>query len=69
MLRIKELRKERGITQQTIAEVLEISRVAYSKKERGITQYNHNDIIKLANFFGMSAGYLLGIEERKKNPL
>ena len=65
MLRLKEIRKEKGITQLTVAEFLSISRVAYTNIENGTRDPDTQTLIKLAEFFDCSVDLLLG---RVKKP-
>jgi putative transcriptional regulator len=52
--RLEEIRKERGIKQEELALVLEVSRQTISSLENG--RYNPSIILafKIARFFGMS---------------
>lgn len=59
-IRLKELRDERGITQQEIANKTKISRSVLSQYENGIVEPTANVVSKLADFFGISTDYLLG---------
>lgn len=65
MLRLKEIRQEKGITQLTVAEFLSISRVAYTNIENGKRDPDTQTLIKLAEFFDCSVDLLLG---RAKKP-
>lgn len=57
--RIKELRKEKKLTQEKIAEMLDISQKHYSEVERGITGLSVMHYIKLSELFSVSLDYLL----------
>ena len=59
--KIKELRKAQNITQEKLAEYLNISYQAISKWENGLALPDITLIPSLSNFFGVSADYLLGI--------
>lgn len=59
MERLKELRNQLGITQQNIADALKVSRPAYTKWENGERQPDFDTLLKLADFFNVSADYLL----------
>lgn len=59
---IKNLRVEKGLTQQKVADYLNIDRSNYSKYERGKLEPNVEMIVSLANFYDVSADYLLGLE-------
>ena len=65
--KIKELRKAQNITQEKLAEYLNISYQAISKWENGLALPDITLIPSLSNFFGVSADYLLGItlDEKK----
>ena len=63
---IKRLRKERGLTQEALAEQLNISSAAVSKWENNIGMPDISNIVPLANFFGVSADVLFGINTGSK---
>lgn len=60
ILRIKELREEAGISQQMLAKAIGVSQKAVDYWERGVNEPKASYIIKLADFFGVSADFLLG---------
>ena len=60
---IKELRKENNMSQTQLAKVLCTTQDTISLWELGKSMPDANNIVKLAKFFGVSADYLLGIEE------
>lgn len=62
---LKELRKNKGITQEELSKLLNISRGAYAKYETGANIPPAPNIKKLADFYGVSADYLLGRYERQ----
>lgn len=51
MSKIKWLRKLNGLTQQDMAELLDITSSSYSQKEREITPFSVSEAILLADFF------------------
>lgn len=60
--RIKELRKEKELSQEVLAKELKISRPALSHYELG-TRDVPNDLIPIiARYFNVTAGYLFGLE-------
>ena len=61
--RIYELRTEMKISQQTLADEIGVSRHAITFWESGINEPKATYIARLAKFFGVSADYLLGLEE------
>ncbi|MDL2212215.1 XRE family transcriptional regulator [Erysipelotrichaceae bacterium OttesenSCG-928-M19] len=58
--RLKKLRKEKGITQKEISELLNVSRVSYARYETGDRQPPYETLSKIADFFEVSTDYLLG---------
>ncbi len=63
--RLKLLRQENDITQDRLAEYLGLSYQAVSKWENNQSYPDITLIPAIANFFGCSADYLLGIEHNK----
>ncbi|MDE5788966.1 MAG: helix-turn-helix domain-containing protein [Clostridia bacterium] len=59
--RIKELRKEKGLTQKQLAALLNKSETGYASWEQGLSEPNVNDLRLLCKIFEVSADYLLGI--------
>lgn len=57
--RLKEQRKYNHLTQEKIAEMLNISVKHYSEVERGITGLSVENIIKVSNILNVSIDYLL----------
>lgn len=67
--RLKEIRKDKDLTQQNIAKVLSTSQVQYSRYEMGIRLLPIDKLVILADFYNVSTDYLLGItNERKPYP-
>ena len=58
--RLKELRKERSVTQQSLANSAQISRSIISEYESGLVEPTLTMLKKLADFFNVSTDYLLG---------
>lgn len=58
--RIAELRDEKKLTKTELAMQIGVSDVAIGFWERGRSEPNASNIVALANFFGVSADYLLG---------
>ncbi len=59
---LQELRREKGISQEQLAEKLEVSRQAISKWESGISVPEIDKLITLSGIFGVSLNALLGVE-------
>ena len=60
MLRIKELREEKNWQQKDVAVKLNRTAACISSWETGKTEPSIDDILKLADLFGVSCDYLLG---------
>ena len=67
--RLKDLRVERGLTLEQLADATGLSRSALGSYEaddyKDISPYS---IVKLAEFYGVTTDYLLGVTEMKKHP-
>ena len=61
--RLKELRKERGISQATLAEYLGLSKSTIGMYETGAIDPSVEALNGIADFFNVSIGYLLGEED------
>ena len=61
--RLKELRKEEGLTLDEIQNQAGIKRGTYSNYENGITEPKIDTWEKLANFFEVSVPYLQGLDQ------
>ncbi len=59
--RLKELRKEKGLTQSEIAKIFNISPVAYLHYEKNQRQPPLELLADFANYFNVTTDYLLGI--------
>ena len=63
MLKIKELREEKGVYQKEVAKVVNKTPTCICDWEKGNTEPNVEDLIKLADYFGCTIDYLLGRED------
>lgn len=61
--RIKQLRDEAGLSQMELSEKIGLSQSAIARYELNKTEPKASDIIKLSEFFGVSADYLLGLSD------
>jgi len=61
--KIKFLRTQHALTQQKMADILDIDRSNYSKYELGKLEVNNAMLIKIANYFDVTTDYLLGLED------
>lgn len=56
--RLRKLRKDRGISQRVLAELLHVSQQAYSRYECGQRGLSVQAAYTLAQFYGVSIDYL-----------
>lgn len=63
MIRIKELRLEKGLSQEELGQFLNIQKSAISKYERGALEPNKTMLIKMSELFHCSVDYLLGLSD------
>ena len=60
---IKELRKEKKLSQTQLADLLFLSQDTISLWERNKSLPDINSLIKMTKIFGVSSDYILGIEK------
>lgn len=60
MNNLKNLRKEKGESQLTVAEAIGLTRSAYCNYENGLREPDFNTLQKLSEYFGVSIDYILG---------
>lgn len=63
--RIRALRESKGLSQQAVAEALQIKRESINSWENGLRDLKTASIVALADYFGVSTDYLLGRTECK----
>ena len=62
--RIRDLREDADKTQSQIAEVLGTSQTMYARYERGANELPIHHLVKLCEYYGVSADYILGISDK-----
>ena len=65
--KLYKLRKNSGLSQEQLAEKLNVSRQAISKRESGTAVPESEKLVTISNYFGVSVDYLLKDEEEKVN--
>lgn len=65
-MRLKNLRKEKNITQLQLALELNMSQNTISRYETGERQAGYNELIKIADYFDVSVDYLLERTDKRK---
>lgn len=63
--RLRQLRKEKGVSQDVLSKVLEVSKSTVGLWETGDTLPDAKSLFKLANYYGVSADYLLCLANAK----
>jgi transcriptional regulator with XRE-family HTH domain len=66
--RIKELREQRGWTQEYLGSLINVSDVTINRYEKDNRKPDQEILNSLANIFDVSIDYLLGRTEIKRNP-
>lgn len=68
MLRIKQLREEKGISQLEFAKKINLTQQSVSAYEKGIREPSLDILKTIADFFGVSTDYILGKSD-VRNPI
>lgn len=63
-IRIRNLREDHDETQTEIATLLETSQTLYSRYELGKTELPIRHLIRLAQHYGVTTDYILGLSEK-----
>lgn len=66
MIRLKELRKERHISQVRLAMDLAVNQNTISRYENGINEPDLKTLIVIADYFDVSVDYLLGRTDNRR---
>ena len=66
--RLAELRKDAGLTQRQFAQQMHVSLNTVSGWERGLADPDDETKLLLAQRFGVTADYLLGLSDRREPP-
>ena len=59
--RLSELRKDKGYTQQQLADFLSVSKYTISSYENGKTSPDDHNLVRIAKLFNISLDYLMGL--------
>ncbi len=63
---LSSLRREKGVSQKQAAEALGVSQALLSHYEKGIRECHLDFVQKAADYYGVTADYLLGITESRR---
>ena len=59
----KQLKKESGLSDKKLGELLGVSHSTICRWENGQSDIKSNDLITVAQFFGVTLEYLVGLED------
>ncbi len=62
-VRLRELRLEKGVSQQQLGQIVNTSKMAVSHWETGHSEPSIAQLIILSDYFEVSVGYLVGKED------
>lgn len=68
MLKLRELRKNNGLTMKELGAEIGVAESTISQYETGKRQPDYETLLKIGEFFGVSVDYLLTGEEEKRAP-
>ena len=64
--RLKDLREDKDLSQQQVADYLEMKQPQYSRYERGLRDVPTDVLIRLAQLYETSTDYILGLTDDSK---
>ena len=64
--RLKDLREDKDLRQEDVAEILGISQTVYSRYERGFQTISVIHLLRLADYYKVSTDYILGRTNNNK---
>lgn len=67
-IRIRELREDSDMTQQQVADYLDIKREVYRRYENGIYDLPVWALIKLSELYGVATDYILCLNSKRRLP-
>lgn len=59
-MRLRELRKAKGLTQREVAEIIGYAQISYARYEKGEREPDIATLCKLAEYFNVTVDYLIG---------
>ena len=66
MMRLKELREEKGATQKEVADFIGCSSLVYSRYEREVREPDIDALCKLADYFNVTVDYIVCRTDKKE---
>lgn len=65
--RLRNVREDRDLTQADVGKVLNKSQQGYNHIEAGRAELKIDDLVKLCQFYNLSADYLIGLINKPKS--
>ena len=65
--RIRNIREDRDLTQSEVGKVLNKSQQGYNHIEAGRAELKIDDLVKLCQYYNLSADYLIGLSNKPKS--
>ena len=66
-LRLRNIREDRDLTQAELGKILSKSQQGYNHIEIGRAELKIDDLIKLCQFYNLSADYIIGLVNKPKS--
>ncbi len=67
-MRLRDIREDRNLTQQEIADLLNVKQNTYQQYESGKRQLPLQSLVKLCSYYNLSADYILGFDRQLPFP-
>lgn len=68
MLKLREIRENKGLTQEQVGKFINVTRSQVSKYESGTRMLNQQQIVDLVKALNTTADYFLGLTTDEKKP-
>ena len=62
--RLRGVREDRDLTQAEVGKILNKSQQGYNHIEAGRAELKIDDLVKLCQFYNLTAGYLVGLSDQ-----
>lgn len=66
-IRLRNVREDRDLTQADVGRVLNKSQQGYNHIEAGRAELKIDDLVKLCQFYNLSADYMIGLTNEPKS--
>ena len=63
--RMRNIREDRDLTQKQVGEIINKSQQGYNHIETGRAELKIEDLIKLSQFYNVSADYFIGLTDQE----